>query len=184
MKISQLVSYGLSFIHMTFLKLFHPRMFNSPLVQDISCSTRVAPEGRIKLGERVHTKKNVVIESMKEASIEIGSDSFFNNNCMVVSKERIKIGNSCSCGPNVLIYDHNHKIDPDIGFIHEEYTSSPIVIGDNVWIGANTVILAGTVLGDRCVVGAGSVLKGKYESGSVIVQKRTEELLNKSTAAV
>lgn len=47
------------------------------------------------------------------------------------------------------------------------------------WIGANTVILRGTVIGRDCVVGAGSVLKGVYPAGSVIVQKRTENIYEK-----
>ena len=52
------------------------------------------------------------------------------------------------------------------------YNTGKLKIGKNCWIGANTVILRGTVLGDNCVVGAGSVLKGHYESGSIILQKR------------
>ena len=55
----------------------------------------------------------------------------------------------------------------------------PITVGDDVWIGANTVILRGTVIGRDCVVGAGSVLKGVYPAGSVIVQKRTENIYEK-----
>lgn len=47
-----------------------------------------------------------------------------------------------------------------------------IVIGDNSWIGCNVVILRGTSIGKNCIVGAGSVLKGAYPAGSVIVQKR------------
>lgn len=174
--ISQLITYGLSTIHMIFLKLFYPKAFFASFMQDISCSTKIVPQGCIRLGKRIHTKKNVVFEAAGSAGLEIGDDCFFNNNCMVVAKEKITIGKSCSCGPNVLIYDHDHKIDQ--GFIHEEYTSAPVIIGEHVWIGANTVILAGTVIGENSVVGAGSVLKGEYPPDSVIVQKRTTQCLN------
>ena len=61
-------------------------------------------------------------------------------------------------------------------YMNSGYKTSPVVIGDDVWIGANTVILRGTVIGRDCVVGAGSVLKGVYPAGSVIVQKRTENI--------
>ena len=54
------------------------------------------------------------------------------------------------------------------------FKTSPVIIGNNVWIGANTVILRGTEIGDNCVIGAGCVIKGKYGANSVIVQKRTE----------
>ena len=46
--------------------------------------------------------------------------------------------------------------------------SPPIQIGDHCWIGTNAVLLAGTVLGDRCVVGAGSVVTKSFPAGSVI----------------
>ena len=45
----------------------------------------------------------------------------------------------------------------------------PITIGNNVWIGANVIVLKGTVLGDNTVVGTGSVVKGEYPSNCVIV---------------
>ena len=52
------------------------------------------------------------------------------------------------------------------------YCYAPIIIGNDCWIGANTVILRGTKIGDNCVVGAGCVLKGVFPTNSVIVQKR------------
>lgn len=52
----------------------------------------------------------------------------------------------------------------------------PVKIGNNVWIGANTIILRGTEIGDNYVIGAGCVVKGKYNKGSVIIQKRKEEI--------
>lgn len=53
-----------------------------------------------------------------------------------------------------------------------QYKTGSVEIGNNVWIGANTVILRETKIGDNCVVGAGCVLKGDYPAGTVIVQKR------------
>ena len=56
------------------------------------------------------------------------------------------------------------------------YKSSPVKIGNNVWIGANAVILRGTVIGDNCVIGAGTVVKGTFESGSVIIEHREYDI--------
>ena len=50
-----------------------------------------------------------------------------------------------------------------------------MIIGKNCWIGANTIILKGTIIGDNCVVGAGCVLKGKYPDSTIIIQKRITE---------
>lgn len=58
-----------------------------------------------------------------------------------------------------------------------KFQTSPIVIGNNVWIGANTLILRGTTIGDNCVVAGGSVIRGNYPADTVIVQKRTTEVI-------
>ena len=106
----------------------------------------------------------------------IGNNTSINSNNMIVCHESISIGDNCQFSPNVQVYDHDHDFrDPGgIGAMH--YKTAPIIIGNNVWIGANTVILRGTEIGDNCVVGAGSVIKGSFPAGSVIVQKRTTEI--------
>ena len=53
-----------------------------------------------------------------------------------------------------------------------EYKTAPIIIGNNVWVGANTVILRGAEIGDNSVIGAGCIVKGKIPENSVFVQKR------------
>ena len=58
-----------------------------------------------------------------------------------------------------------------------KFQTSPITIGSNVWIGANTLILRGTTIGDNCVVAGGSVIRGSYPADTVIVQKRTTEVI-------
>lgn len=65
------------------------------------------------------------------------------------------------------------------GVAAKQYKTAPIRIGNNVWIGANCVILRGTVIGDNSVVGAGTVLKGIYPPDSLIVQKRETQVLQK-----
>ena len=57
-----------------------------------------------------------------------------------------------------------------------EIKTSPVVIGKNVWIGANTTILAGTHIGDNCVIAAGSVIKGDIEKSKLVIQKRSTEI--------
>ena len=54
-----------------------------------------------------------------------------------------------------------------------------MIIGDNVWIGANTVILRGSIIDNGCVIGAGSVIKGEYPPDSVVIQKREDTVIKK-----
>lgn len=164
-----------SLIHALYAKLCHPAGFHCAPLQDFSLTTRlcVSEGGRLYLKKHTHTKRNVVIEA-EGGIVTVGEGCFFNSGCMIVSKERISIGDNTSFGPNAAVYDHDHDIRSGAEIHNSGYVTSPVVIGDNVWIGANTVILRGTVIGSGSVVGAGSVIKGTYPPYSVIVQKRTE----------
>ncbi|MBQ6728035.1 MAG: acyltransferase, partial [Clostridia bacterium] len=92
--------------------------------------------------------------------------------CNLISHESIIIGNDTILAQNIFIYDHDHKYDAENGVKKREFKTAPIVIGKNCWIGANTMILRGTEIGDNCVIGAGCILKGKYPKGSLIIQPR------------
>ena len=94
---------------------------------------------------------------------------------MIVSHDRVFIDEGTIIAPHVYIYDHDHKIENGI-VSRNTYNKKAVYIGKNVWIGANTVILRGTEIGDNCVIVAGCVIKGKYTAGSVIIQKRIEEV--------
>ena len=108
--------------------------------------------------------------------LNFGNKVAFNSGCKIVCHQKIQIGDNTIFGPNVLIYDHDHIFDCETGVKRKEYKCSEIVIGKNCWIGANTVILRGTHIGDNCVIGAGCVIKGDFESGSRIIQKRVTEI--------
>ena len=70
---------------------------------------------------------------------------------------KVKIGDNCLLAPNVSIYTAGHPFDPEIRSRGYEYGIS-VTIGDNVWIGGNSVICPGVRIGDNVVIGAGSVV--------------------------
>lgn len=70
---------------------------------------------------------------------------------------KVKIGDNCQMAPNVAIYTAGHPVHPDTRNTAYEY-GIEVVIGDNVWIGGNTVICPGVHIGDNVVIGAGSVV--------------------------
>jgi maltose O-acetyltransferase len=87
----------------------------------------------------------------------------------VISRSGIEIGADCLFGPNVGIYDHDHGFgDPMRPVWMQPHRTEPVVIGSDVWIGANVVITAGARIGDRAVVGANSVVTGSVESGTLV----------------
>ena len=65
--------------------------------------------------------------------------------------------NNCLCAPNVAIYTAGHPIHPVSRTVGYEY-GKEVIIGDNVWLGGNTVVCPGVHIGSNVVIGAGSVV--------------------------
>lgn len=165
-------------IKMSWTKLFHMRGFCGPVICFVSpCSEiTIEKEAQLHIQNGFRLREGAKVRVRKGGYCTIGKNTSLNCNNMIVCHERIEIGNGCQFGPNVQLYDHDHdyKVEGGVGAL--KYRTAPVKIGNNVWIGANSVILRGTEIGDNCVIGAGSVLKGRFPTGSVIVQKRITEV--------
>ncbi len=159
-------------------KICHPSSFSGPIISLISPLTEITMDrgAKLKIGKRFKMRDGAKIRVRKGAICIIGNNSSINCNNMIACRERVEIGNDVMLSPNVQIYDHDHDFRATDGLKSGKYKTTPVKIGNNVWIGANTVILRGTEIGDNCVIGAGCIVKGKYKEGSVIIQKRNEEV--------
>lgn len=89
--------------------------------------------------------------------IEVGKNFFANYNCTILDVAKVKIGDNCQLAPNVAIYTAGHPVYPDTRNSAYEY-GKEVTIGDNCWIGGNSVICPGVHIGDNVVIGAGSVV--------------------------
>lgn len=89
--------------------------------------------------------------------IEVGDHCLLNYNCTIIDVGRVKLGDCCLIGPNVAIYTAGHPIHPAPRNCNFTY-GIDVEIGDNVWIGGNTVICPGVTIGSNTVIGAGSVV--------------------------
>ncbi len=102
--------------------------------------------------------------------ILIGAEVLIDDFTYIMSQERIEIGNNTKIASFCFITDFNHKFDSKIKNLKDQgFSSNPIIIGDNVWIGTHVVILPGVKIGDRAVIGAGSVVTKNIPSGSIAV---------------
>lgn len=133
------------------------------------------------VGKMLKMHNGSKIRTRNGGNLVIGNNFSMNNGCVITAYDEIKIGENVMLGPNVLIYDHDHDYKAKGGVFSLKYKTTPIVIGNNVWIGANSIILRGTSIGNNCVVGAGCVLKGEYPDNSIIVQKRNTEITSYNT---
>ncbi|MEQ9809773.1 acyltransferase [Streptococcus jiangjianxini] len=123
-----------------------------------------------KLGKKFRQRSQAKIRVRKGAELTIGKDISLNHGCMIVAREKITIDDGVQFGPNVLLYDHDHDYKIKGGINAGAFKTSPIIIGKNVWIGAGSIILRGTTIGDNSVVAAGSVVKGEFKTNSLIYQ--------------
>ena len=129
-------------------------------------------ELKIKNG-KAHFGKEQITRGMAVFRVEggeltIGDKCFFNQNVSITCKNKIVIGDRCQIANNVVIVDHDHAGSENWG----SYVETPVIIGNDVWIGAGAVILRGTTIGDKAVIGAGSIVKGDVPAGCVYYQKR------------
>lgn len=90
-------------------------------------------------------------------NIEVGKNFYANYNCTILDVAKVIIGDNCMLAPNVAIYTAGHPVHPLTRNTLYEY-GIEITIGDNVWIGGNTVICPGVHIGSNTVIGAGSVV--------------------------
>ncbi len=90
-------------------------------------------------------------------NIITGANVFFNFNCVVLDATVVHIGSRTLFGPNVQIYTATHPMDYTERARGLEL-AKPVVIGTDVWVGGGAIICPGVTIGDRSVIGAGSVV--------------------------
>lgn len=167
-----------SFIKFNFIKIFHFKNFKFSIYNLISPFTEIdiSKNGKLFIGKFVKMRSGSKLRVRKNGEIKIGKNTSLNHSCIFTAHEKIIIGQDVQFGPNVLIYDHDHDFRQKDGLKDLKYKTSPVVIGDNVWIGANVVILRGSEIGHNCVIGAGSIIKGKIIDNTVLIQKRENSM--------
>jgi acetyltransferase-like isoleucine patch superfamily enzyme len=117
-------------------------------------------EGRLEVGAGVLFEPGVWLTGPEQARIRIGEGTFLNRNVMVASVGLVEIGANCMFANGCFVTDGNHRFDdPELPVPWQGFTTKgPTRVGDNVWCGANVVITSGVTVGERCVIGANSVV--------------------------
>jgi acetyltransferase-like isoleucine patch superfamily enzyme len=126
-------------------------------------------QGRLELGAQTLLEPHVWLSAPDAARIRIGSGTFLNIAVMVASLELVEIGDHCMLANGCFITDSSHRFDdPATPVPWQGFTSKgPTRIGDNVWCGANVVVTSGVTIGERCVIGANSVVTTDIPAFSV-----------------
>ncbi|MBW8886690.1 MAG: acyltransferase [Fibrobacteres bacterium] len=118
-----------------------------------------------------------------------GTNPVFHTNIRITNPERLKIGDSCAfadgtfftagggitignfvaTGPDVKIWSVNHRFeDPDIPWMEQGYEQNPVVIEDDVWLGASVFVKPGVRIGKGAIISAGTVLSKSVPAFSIV----------------
>lgn len=142
--------------HCSFGCISIPRNFKS-----ITISSQCGLDDRVTLLS--------VNENNMPGKILIGERTYINRNTIIDACSRIQIGDDCAIGPNCYITDHDHTFSAGKKPLDSPLNSRPTIIKDEVWIGANVVILKGVTIGRRSIVGAGSVVTKSIPENAIAV---------------
>lgn len=140
--------------------------------------SKISYKSQIRISEKGSfiADKNLTLRSgvkirVNKGLLKIGKNCNFNYNCLINCRDGIEIGDNTIFGQNIMIYDHDHVID-ETGAKRNEYTTAPIKIGKNVWIGSGVIILKGVTVGDNSVIAAGTLVRKDVPNNSVVYNKK------------
>lgn len=119
----------------------------------------------IKIGKNLTIYPNVYFWG--DGLIEIGDNVDLGMNTIIFAKKAVKIGNNTSIAANCYIIDSNHNIKRDLLINKQELDSSPIIIGNDVWIAAGCKIIKGAKINNGAVIGAMSLVNTEIDENAV-----------------
>lgn len=144
--------------------------------EQIVLARRLKNETSVNLGENAAIRGHSQIDYCK--NLIIGSNSAINYGFQAIGRGKIEIGDFVHIGPNVMITTANHNI---LGKNFDLYpvTIQNVKIENNVWIGANSIILAGVTIGEGSIVAAGSVVRHSTPNNSVVMGNPAKVVVKK-----
>ena len=146
----------------------------------INLSSIIYPlRGKILIGKNVNLRSNKrnyhagmpfsarLYTDVENALIQIGDNTRINGAC-IHAKKRIIVGKNCEIASGVNILDSNGHETNSLNRTTGKDNPEDIIIGDNVWIGLNSLVLKGSKIGNNSIIAANSVVKGIYPENSII----------------
>lgn len=122
-------------------------------------------KGKIYAGRNLHIKsahKKVEMLAENDAEIHLGNNVFINEGSIIFCLKNVDIGNNVLIGHEVFIIDTDYH-----GLDGNKAKNEPIIIGDNVWIGARSMVLKGVNIGENSIIGAYSLVNKNIPKNSI-----------------
>jgi acetyltransferase-like isoleucine patch superfamily enzyme len=118
---------------------------------------------------RVGRKSCIAAHAFLHGPITLGENVSVNHRCSLDGGAvGLKIGNNTRIGPGTALYAFDHRMEPEHFVCEQSVRSAGIVVGEDVWIGANCSVTDGVHLGDHCVVGMGAVVTRSVDPWDIV----------------
>lgn len=121
--------------------------------------------GRLEIGRGVSIVQNAVIHVLPGAVLVLKDGCKLGPGVVIYCASRVSIGSQSRLAHYCSILDHDYDIHADEPWFEKPKISSPIIIGDNVLIASYAIILKGVTIGDRCVIGAHTMVRKSVPGG-------------------
>lgn len=136
---------------------------------------------RIHIGSLVGIHRDCCVfipNHAKSGSITIGDGVSIGDGSRLYAEGPMWIGDGCLISTNVFISDSSHNLEPHHRFVSRSGMSfrKAVFVGENCFIGRNSILLPGVRLGNNCTVGANCIVRGYFPDGSTIVSPLAEKL--------
>lgn len=129
---------------------------------------RLVVYGKLRLGANVTLSDGCALEIGPHGELVLADGTFVGRGTVIRSDESVTIGRRCMLAEHCSVRDQDHIADPDLRKHETASVTSPIRLGENVWVGAGARILRGAVLGDGAVVAANTVIRSQFPGGVVV----------------
>ena len=161
--------------------VFRVREYQDEVRVGINYQEKIIQDGTwnvFQIDDRAHfiVGTNVICRNFENFHVSSGKvilhgGVFINNSCSFNCLERIEIGAGTMMGEGVRFYDHDHIYTAET-IEKWQWTTAPIRVGRDCWIGSNVTILKGVTIGDNTIIGAGCLIRNDVPSNSVVYQDR------------
>lgn len=166
----EMISLFFGIIKILLYKILYPFRISFNTIPKLNNSFKIAIKrsSKLNIGKNFRARNNVSFRVYNKGKVVIGDNCFFNDSCSINCQKNIEIGNNVIFGQNVMIFDHDHDYKNNIN----DFVRKDVVIGNNVWIGANTIILKDVKIGNNVVIGAGSVIRKNLKDNIVYYEEK------------
>lgn len=138
----------------------------------------ISPDAEFSIGQNVIINQSNYITAKPNAKLIIGDNTYITRATISCLGE-IQIGNNCILGEGMKIFDHNHQYTKEPFSVSKtDFNIGKIKMGNNVWTGANVVILKDVTIGDNVIIGAGCVIHKDVPDNSIVINKQNLSIIS------